>query len=296
MSRHASKATLDGQRAVNINELIRDGLIKTPGNSWVTTWSDWRGQPVVVLTFTYLGSTADGNWAARLEVVNSSGAMQTVNIVRKRVGVDCSRQHFTCPIPGCHECVDVLYVANFRDHENGLGCRHCLELVYGPRPTRRMLNLRERHGLGSDALGPTVRPKGMHWRTYERLRIRLAKLTGRWIGSVPMLARVNAQIADDLKSLPAALEGVIAALRSLPQQSAENAETTWAKLEAFDTRYHRLMSESQRDRLYAALPPPQPDPPRVEGGTGTQRRYRPPRPASRRRKQPVTSPAHSREP
>jgi hypothetical protein len=104
---------------------------------------------------------------------------------------------------------------------------------------------------------------------------------------VPMLAHVNAQIADDLKSLPAALEGVIAAFRSLPQQSAENAETTWAALEAFDTRYFRLMSESQRDRLYAALPPPQPDPPRVEGGTGTQRRYRPPRPASRRRKQPA---------
>ncbi|MGO9994124.1 MAG: hypothetical protein ACLPTF_16640 [Steroidobacteraceae bacterium] len=283
--RRDSKPTHEGQRAVNVNEFIRAGYLRAIGSSWTVTWFDWANRPAIALDFTYRGD--------RLEVANSSGGVQAVKVVHKRCGPDSWRQHFKCPIPECPACVDVLFVANFRDYEHGLGCRHCLDLVYGRKAHRalhRMRTIRERHGMEPDPLRPAERPKGMHWQTYWRLRGKLNNLQLRWARAEPLMAPSQAQLFDDLQALPTALDAMIAALRSLPQQTTESAETTWAALEAFDTRYHRLMSESQRTRLYAALPPPPPDPPRVEGGTGMQRRYRPPRPASRRRKQRAEAP------
>jgi hypothetical protein len=124
----------------------------------------------------------------------------------------------------------------------------------------------------------------MHRKTYDRLCDKLNVLTLRWGRSEPLIAKFQAQLFNDMNSIPAALDVMIQGLRSLPSQSSEKAALVWAALEVFETRYYRLMSESQRDRLYAALPPPPPDPPRIHGGIGTQRRYRPPRPASRRHK------------
>ena len=279
MSRRQTKQTFDGQRCVNINALIRDGFIRSHGSSWESTWSNWHGSPIVVLKFTYRGSGADGMRQPCIEVVNSAGRTQTVNIVRKPVGLAASRQHFLCPVPKCEKCVDALYVANFVDYADGLGCRHCLELIYGPRPARRLMNLRERHGMGLDPLSYVIRPKGMHERTYLRLRSRLGDLTMRWMRSVPTFADLSARASAEVQQRDAELGPLTETLR------AGDADAAIAAIDRFEHRWGRLAHEPHViDAIAAALPPPPPPPPRVHGGTGSERRYRPPRPAWRRRK------------
>jgi len=82
------------------------------------------------------------------------------------------RHWFLCPARGCGQRVAVLYGGGI------FACRKCHQLVYpsqredvGDRIARRTNRIREKMGWqagifnGSD-LG---KPKGMHWRTYERL-------------------------------------------------------------------------------------------------------------------------------
>lgn len=81
------------------------------------------------------------------------------------------RVWFICPIRGCGRRVAILYGgARF-------ACRHCHELAYSSQrvaPKTRSIHLAEkiraklqwRPGI---AYGMGTKPKGMHWRTFERL-------------------------------------------------------------------------------------------------------------------------------
>src|SRR5271168_1509973 len=100
MSRRDSKPTMAGQRAVNVNDWIREGWLRAIGSSWTVTWFDWVKRPVVVLSFAYRGD--------HLDVANSNGGVQAVKVVHKRCGPEGWRPHFKCPIPDCGACVDVL--------------------------------------------------------------------------------------------------------------------------------------------------------------------------------------------
>ena len=82
------------------------------------------------------------------------------------------RPWFICPDVRCGRRVAVLY---------GPGryflCRHCYDLVYESqrenemhRALRRAQTIRERLGGSANMTKPfPERPKGMHWKTYERL-------------------------------------------------------------------------------------------------------------------------------
>lgn len=279
MSRRSERpSTDDYPYRLGINKWVRAGCLTHPGTSWTTTWTNWQQRPAIVLHFVYRG--------AHLEVANSTGAVQVVKIIHKRCGPDSWRQHFQCSIPGCGACVDFLYVANFKDHQDGLGCRHCLELVYGSslckpeyRGIRRMMGARQRAGFDADILRPMVRPAGMQQRTFERLKDRVIRAALRGGKNDPFAKSVLA----DVNAQPAAVELMVDALKNLPHQSDENAEKIWAAYEAFYKRFDRFLSEAQRARIDAAFPPEPPAPPRFYGGVGDQRRYRPPRPAWRRK-------------
>jgi hypothetical protein len=85
------------------------------------------------------------------------------------------RVWFRCP--GCGRRVRALYLAPGRDH---FCCRHCHGLAYASQQVapdeRHLIAMRKiRRRLGDDprqssAWVPPPKPKGMHWRTYERLR------------------------------------------------------------------------------------------------------------------------------
>ncbi len=81
------------------------------------------------------------------------------------------RQWFLCP--GCGKRVALLYGAG-----KYFLCRHCYDLTYSckqeqpvDRYMRKARRIRSRLG-ASDNLGEPIwqKPKGMHWRTFERLK------------------------------------------------------------------------------------------------------------------------------
>jgi hypothetical protein len=82
------------------------------------------------------------------------------------------RPWFLCP--GCGRRVAVLCLG-----EQGFRCRHCARLPYGSqretpldRRYRKVRKIRQRLGASANLREPIRlcdKPKGMHWRTWERL-------------------------------------------------------------------------------------------------------------------------------
>jgi hypothetical protein len=84
------------------------------------------------------------------------------------------RVWFLCPAAGCGRRVAILYCGGI------FACRHCYRLAYAcqrentdDRATRRADKIRERLKWEPGILnGHGIKPKGMHWRTYQRLTIK----------------------------------------------------------------------------------------------------------------------------
>lgn len=82
------------------------------------------------------------------------------------------RAWFLCPAAGCGRCVAILYGGGI------FACRHCYRLTYPSqreayhdRTSRRADKIRERLGWEPGILnGSGWKPKGMRWRTFDRLR------------------------------------------------------------------------------------------------------------------------------
>ena len=82
------------------------------------------------------------------------------------------RPWFRCPARGCGRRVAILYGGAI------FACRHCYRLAYpsqretaDDRAARRADSIRERLGWEPGILnGPGLKPKGMHWRTFKRLK------------------------------------------------------------------------------------------------------------------------------
>ena len=81
------------------------------------------------------------------------------------------RRWFICPIVGCGKRVAVLYGAG-----KYFACRHCYDLAYESqrenrygRAIRRQHKIVERLGGEISDLFYPEKPKGMHWKTYDRL-------------------------------------------------------------------------------------------------------------------------------
>jgi len=94
-----------------------------------------------------------------------------VELVRTPCHYGGERTWFLCPARGCGRRVGVLYGGGI------FACRHCHQLVYESqreqphdRALRRAQAIRMKlGGSGSMAEPFPDKPKGMHWRTYERV-------------------------------------------------------------------------------------------------------------------------------
>ena len=171
----SGRGTVEGCRSIDVNRLHREGCLR-PG--WSGGWQWTReGEKVAsinlrteydLLHLSYRWRIGDRPW---------EDVAETVRIVR----VDCrfggARPYFICPgiVNGiaCGRRVGKLY---------GPGryylCRHCYRLAHTSqsegawdRTLRRARKIRQRLG-GSPSLATPIplKPKGMWWRTYERLR------------------------------------------------------------------------------------------------------------------------------
>ena len=103
------------------------------------------------------------------------------------------RPWFLCPAHGCGRRVAILYLGG-----SIFACRHCYQLAYASqretyddRAARRADKIRERLGWEQGILNPKgwEKPKGMHWRTFERLNIEHDAFVA--ISLAGMAARLN---------------------------------------------------------------------------------------------------------
>jgi hypothetical protein len=109
--------------------------------------------------------------ALKQEGLIAPGQEQLIDVARlawTSCGFGGKRAWFVCPGGECGRRAAILYL----DGRDRLLCRSCLDLSYPSqredslrRARRRALKARAR--LGHD---PTIRPKGMHRATFERLR------------------------------------------------------------------------------------------------------------------------------
>lgn len=157
-------------RTLDIRRLQRDGLL-TPGRAfwWKWTRNDeevasiqiWTGPDRVILK--YRQRSGGGEW-------------QPMEYPVHLEWTDCNlggiRAWFLCPVQGCGRRVAILYGGSV------FACRHCHELNYecqresdDDRAARRADTIRRRLGWEPGILnGSGFKPKGMHRRTYERLK------------------------------------------------------------------------------------------------------------------------------
>ena len=167
----SGKDTTSDYRALDVRRLQRDGLL-TPGRSFGWNW------------------TRDGETVASIQVraetdriilnyrhKSGSSDWQPMDYPVRLAWTDCTlggrRAWLLCPARGCGRRVALLYIGS-----SGIfACRHCYKLAYASqretgddRAARRADRIRDRLGWEAGILnGEGDKPKGMHWRTFERL-------------------------------------------------------------------------------------------------------------------------------
>ena len=164
-----SKNTVYDYRTIDIRKWHREGLL-SPGISFNSMWI-YDGETIgvihafiseerVVLTYRYKYS---GEWVD-LEYA--------INIQKTFCALGGKRPWFVCPLKHCGRRVGILYGGSI------FACRHCYQLAYpsqreniDDRATRKAEKIRDRLKWEPGILnGEGLKPKGMHYKTFERLR------------------------------------------------------------------------------------------------------------------------------
>ena len=145
---------------IDARELHRNGTLREGGNWWVT-WR--RGDEVTARAqLTTRGS--------ELIVDFEGGNVRRVPIERTACRFGGTRPWFNCVY--CGGRVAVLYL-----HGHWFKCRKCARLAYTSQAQDAMTRAaRRQNAIMAKLRGPHgEKPKGMHWRTFERVRAELAK-------------------------------------------------------------------------------------------------------------------------
>jgi hypothetical protein len=157
-------------RALDIRRLQRDGLL-TPGRAFGWNWLR-NGETVASINIRTEADRVILNYRSR----SNGGEWQAVEypVYLEWTGLHFGgwRAWFLCPARGCGQRMAILYGGSI------FACRHGHKLAYASqretaddRAIRRADNIRRRLGWEPGILnGNGNKPKGMHWRTYERLR------------------------------------------------------------------------------------------------------------------------------
>lgn len=187
---HGGKRCTDDMHAVDVRRLHRERLL-VPGQSFGWQWHR-NGEVVASIGLAVRAGFVDFSYRHQRH-----GQWQDVHCTALLVTTPCryggTRAWWQCPC--CGRRVALLYVGNLP------ACRHCYGLAYRctretayDRATRRADTLRERLGWEPGILnGDGTKPKGMHWRTFERLSTRHDSHVATALAG--MSARMNLQIA-----------------------------------------------------------------------------------------------------
>jgi hypothetical protein len=157
-------------RSLDVRRLQREGLLM-PGRAFGWNWSR-NGETIASiqirtevgrLLLKYLSRSRGDEWRSM---------EYPVWLESTACNYGGKRAWFICPVQGCGRRVAILYGGSV------FACRHCHLLAYqcqretyDDRAMRRADAIRQRLGWGAGIANPPGgKPKGMHWRTYERLK------------------------------------------------------------------------------------------------------------------------------
>ncbi|MBD0274847.1 MAG: hypothetical protein ICV73_23345 [Acetobacteraceae bacterium] len=169
-ARWDAKPSTAAYNRFDLSSLYRSGGLR-PGAVGTTTWSR-GGTETSSIGWAVL---AEGGTATALELdyaVGGEAVAYRVPLAWTPCRFGGRRPWFVCPGDGCGRRAAVLYGGRY------FLCRRCHDLAYastresaGERAARKAQQVRERLGGTADPLAPfPPRPKGMHRRTYLRLR------------------------------------------------------------------------------------------------------------------------------
>lgn len=185
------KATTSGHRELDIRSLQRDGLI-TSGKSFNLYWSR-NGVSLGSIEVKSLSDRIMLNYHCK---ENEAWVKKEypIEIDWTNCNLGGKRCWFICPAQGCKRRVAILYDGSI------FACRHCYRLFYAcqrespdDRAMRRADKIRSRLGwCAGIANPPGSKPKGMHWRTFNRLTVQQEDFA--WRGMARLKKMVDFQI------------------------------------------------------------------------------------------------------
>ncbi len=155
---------------LDIRQLHRSGLL-IPGKSFGWSWT-CNGEKMASIQI----RIESGYVILRYKIQGRDSEWEQKDYPVYLEWTDCNlggqRPWFHCPALGCSKRVAILYAGSV------FACRHCKQLTYtcqrettDDRAARRADTLRRRLKWEPGILnGEGSKPKGMHWRTYDRLR------------------------------------------------------------------------------------------------------------------------------
>jgi hypothetical protein len=168
--RQRGKVTTSDMLALDIRRLQRDGLLM-PGRAFVWQWTR-NGDEVASILIRTEADRVILNYRSR----SNGGEWQPMEypVTLEWTGLHFGgrRAWFLCPARGCGRRVAILFGGPI------FACRHCHNLAYqcqretdADRALRRADAIRRRLGWEAGIANPAGgKPKGMHWRTFERLK------------------------------------------------------------------------------------------------------------------------------
>jgi len=190
------KDTTSDMRPLDIRRLHRAGLL-TPGRAFSWQWSVCGKEVASIqirtevdrVVLDYRNRSNGGEWRPM---------EYPVNLEWTGCNLGGRRAWFLCPTHGCGRRVAVLYGGSV------FACRHCHKLAYAcqretddDRAMRRADTIRRRLGWRAGIANPKGgKPKGMHWRTFERLTAEHdAFANASWAGMAERLGLVSRRLA-----------------------------------------------------------------------------------------------------
>lgn len=163
------KICTDDMRRLDVRRLHRANCLK-PGMAYDWQWSS-AGEVVASIHLTVEPDRVWLKYRQRQQGGDWHDMRYPVWLDRTRCHLGGERVWWRCPAVGCGRRVAVLFGGGV------FVCRHCQRLAYrcqretpNDRVIRQADKIRQRLGWEMGILNsPGSKPKGMHWRTYERL-------------------------------------------------------------------------------------------------------------------------------
>ena len=166
-SSYGAKAETSDSMPLDLRKITRKGLlVPDSGFCWQWLVNDRQVARISIWVDFNQGMVLSHRMKSTGEVVEQRGQTQT-----SPCHLGGQRHWFTCP--QCSKRVAVLYAPG-----RYFACRQCGGLGYatqkegvGDRASTKADKLRKRMGWGAGILnGDGSKPKGMHWKTYQRLK------------------------------------------------------------------------------------------------------------------------------